>query len=301
MSVRFVTIDAAQAGQRIDNFLITFLKGVPHSRIYRALRKGEVRVNKGRVQATYRLQAKDEVRIPPLRVSETVVIKPSDRLCALLEQSILFENEAVIAINKPAGLAVHAGTDIDCGVIEAFRIMRPALKNLELAHRLDRDTSGCLLLAKNRETLLVLQALQKKHAIHKVYAVLVKGRWTLGKKHVTLALAKNHLRGGERMVVVNDEGKSSETIFEPVKFFKNSTLLRATLITGRTHQIRVHAAESGHPIVGDTKYGDRDFNKKTRAKRLFLHAEKLRFTLPEQKAITIIAEIPEEFYAAENH
>ena len=276
----FITIDDSRAGQRIDNFLVATLKGVPHSRIYKALRKGEVRVNKGRIQATYRLKLDDIVRIPPIRVSETVEVKPSVKLAALLKASILLETEGFIIINKPVGLAVHAGTDIECGVIEAFRHIRPDIKNLSLVHRLDRDTSGCLLLAKNRPTLLALQALQKAHAIEKSYVLLVKGRWSLGRKHVSMALAKNKLLGGERMVVASDDGKPSETIFEPIEIFENTTLVRAQLITGRTHQIRVHVSELGYPIVGDTKYGDKEFNRSVQAKRLFLHAERLAFTLP---------------------
>ena len=296
MTATFITIDESRVGQRIDNFLVATLKGVPHSRIYRALRKGEVRVNKGRVQATYRLKLYDSVRIPPIRVSEVVEIKPSVRLADLLKKSILFENNDLIVINKPVGIAVHAGTDVECGVIEAFRYIRPDVKNLSLVHRLDRDTSGCLLLAKNRQTLVALQVLQKEHAIEKTYALLAKGHWTLGKKHVSMPLAKNKLQGGERMVVVDEnEGKPAETIFEPVEFFGEVTLLRAQLITGRTHQIRVHVTEMGHPIVGDTKYGDREFNRSVHAKRLFLHAEKLAFTLPDQKKIVVIADIPEEF------
>lgn len=298
MPAQLLTIDESHAGQRIDNFLVTALKGVPHSRIYKALRKGEVRVNKGRVQATYRLQSGDIVRLPPLRVSENVVAKPSQRLTELLKQSIIFENNDFMVINKPVGLAVHAGSDVECGLIEAFRQIRPDLKNLSLAHRLDRDTSGCLLLAKNRATLLALQAMHKKHEIQKTYLLLVKGVWTLGKKHVKLALLKNQLFGGERMVVANEEeGKPSETIFEPVKEFGTMSLLRARLITGRTHQIRVHVAHFGHPIIGDVKYGDRDFNKKCaekfKTKRLFLHAEKLVFTLPGQKEF--VFEAPIEF------
>lgn len=292
MQTKFVVIDDSHAGQRIDNFLLNQLKGVPHSRLYKALRKGEVRVNKGRVQAPYRLKMGDSVRLPPLRVSEREVAKPSTSLVDLLMKAILFESDDLIVINKPAGLAVHAGSDVACGLIEAMRFMRPDLNSISLVHRLDRDTSGCLLLAKNRETLLALQALQKTHSIQKNYLLLVKGHWSLGKKHVKLALSKNKLKSGERMVVADDEGKPAETLFEPINFFDETTLLRATLITGRTHQIRVHVAELGFPIVGDTKYGDREFNRKMRAKQLFLHAEKLAFTLPGKKQCKFTAEAP---------
>lgn len=294
---KIVIVDESAVGQRVDNFLVNQLKGVPHSRIYRAIRKGEVRVNKGRVQAVYKLRLGDAVRLPPLRVSENVVVRPSTRLVDCLKKSIIFENNDFIVLNKPAGLAVHGGTDVQCGLIEAFRFMRPDIKNLSLAHRLDRETSGCLLLTKNRPTLLAFQALQKSHDIEKIYTLLVAGVWTLGKKRVTLSLSKNKLLGGERMVIADEEGKPSETLFEPMKEFKDKTLLRAQLITGRTHQIRVHVAQLGHPIIGDEKYGDRATNKKfaeeLHSKRLFLHAEKLAFTLPGQKRFTF--EVPAEF------
>lgn len=297
----FVTIDESHAGQRIDNFLVSQLKGVPHSRIYRALRKGEVRVNKGRVQAVYRLKLGDMVRLPPLRVAEREVHKPSASLADLLSDSIIFENADFMVINKPAGLAVHAGSDVHCGLIEALRQIRPEIKNLSLVHRLDRDTSGCLLLAKNRATLLAFQALQKTQDIQKTYVLIVKGTWEHGKKHVKLALTKNKLQGGERMVVADEDGKPSETLFEPVHFFDGMTLLRARLITGRTHQIRVHVAHLGYPIVGDVKYGDREFNRQFnacyRSKRLFLHAEKLVFSLPTSKTpFTFTASMGEDFY-----
>lgn len=293
----FVTIDESHAGQRIDNFLIFQLKGVPHSRIYRALRKGEVRVNKGRVQAVYRLQLGDMVRLPPLRVSENETPRPSSRLTECLKKAVIFENNDIIVLNKPAGLAVHGGSDVQCGLIEAFRQLRPDIKNLSLVHRLDRETSGCLMLAKNRATLLALQELQKTHEIEKSYLLLVAGIWTLGNQHVKLALSKNYLQGGERMVIADEEGKPSETIFELVRHFEDRTLLRARLITGRTHQIRVHTSHLGHPIIGDEKYGDRATNKKFAltlgTKRLFLHAERLAFTLPGQKRL--VFEAPAEF------
>ena len=293
----FVTIDESHAGQRIDNFLIFQLKGVPRSRIYRALRKGEVRVNKGRVQAVYKLRLGDIVRLPPLRVSENSnePARPSARLTECLKQSIIFENNDFMVLNKRASLAVHGGSDVTCGLIEAFRQIRPDIKNLSLAHRLDRETSGCLLLAKNRVTLLAFQELQKAHEIEKIYVLLVPGIWTQGKKHVKLALMKNQLQGGERRVIADEDGKPSETIFEPVKQFDDCALLRARLITGRTHQIRVHVAHCGHPIIGDEKYGERTVNKKFadqfKTKRLFLHAEKLAFTLPGQKRFTFEAPV----------
>jgi 23S rRNA pseudouridine955/2504/2580 synthase len=296
---KIVTVDESRVGQRIDNFLINQLKGVPHSRIYKALRKGEVRVNKGRIQATYKLKLGDQVRLPPLRVSETVVAKPSQRLTDCLKKAVIFENNDFIVLNKPAGLAVHGGSDVQLGLIEAFRQIRPDIKDLSLVHRLDRETSGCLLLAKNRTTLLEFQTLQKDHAIEKTYSVLVKGVWTLGRQHLKLALMKNHLQAGERMVVADEDGKPSETIFEPIYTFKAVSLIEARLITGRTHQIRVHVAHLNHPIVGDDKYGDREFNKSFAkeygTKRLFLHAKKLVFTLPGKHQFTF--EAPADFPA----
>lgn len=289
MPATILTIDESRAGQRIDNFLVNQFKGVPHSRIYRALRKGEVRVNKGRIQAVYRLKIGDQVRLPPLHVSKIEIVKPSNSLQNCLKKSVLFENNDLIVLNKPAGLAVHGGSDVACGLIEAFRFMRPDIKDLALVHRLDRDTSGCLLLAKNRAALLALQALQKARNIEKYYVLLVKGRWNLGRQHIKLSLTKNKLQAGERVVVSDVDGKPSETIFEPVTFFHGTTLLRAKLITGRTHQIRVHAADVGFPLVGDGKYGDWEFNRqyaeKHREKRLFLHAEKLSFTLFQKKYV----------------
>ncbi|HLD84617.1 MAG TPA: pseudouridine synthase, partial [Coxiellaceae bacterium] len=241
MTAQHIVIDRTASDQRIDNFLIKTMKGVPHSRLYKAIRKGEVRVNKGRVQASYRLKIGDIVRLPPLRVADRDMRKPSASLRACLQKSILFENDDVMILNKPAGLSVHGGSEVPCGLIDALRDMYPNL-DLALAHRLDRDTSGCLLIAKNRSALLAFQAAQKNQAIEKTYFLLVKGAWTRGRQHVKLALLKNELKSGERMVVVDAEaGKPAETIFEPVEIREKVTCLRAQLVTGRTHQIRVHA------------------------------------------------------------
>lgn len=290
MSATIITITDAHADQRIDNFLITMLKGVPRSRIYKALRKGEVRVNRGRIQALYRLKLGDQVRIPPLRVAVREKVAPSKSLRDCVAASILFENDDFIVIDKPAGLAVHGGSEVSCGLIEALRVMRDD-PELSLAHRLDRDTSGCLLIAKNRKTLLELQTLQLAHAVKKKYLLLVSGMWRGGAQRVNLALLKNKLKSGERMVVVDEDGKPAETIFTPRKTYRGYTLVEAELITGRTHQIRVHAAAMGFPIVGDQKYGD-----KTRGKRLFLHAAQLTFTLPgHKKPFHFEAPTPDEF------
>jgi 23S rRNA pseudouridine955/2504/2580 synthase len=297
-AVQFIDIRADQAGQRIDNFLITLEKGVPKSRIYRALRKGEVRVNKGRIKQTYRLQAGDQVRIPPLRVSEKVIITDlSDSLTEALEQSILMEDDALMVINKPSGLAVHAGSQIQLGVIEAMRIIRPDNRFVELVHRLDRDTSGCLVIAKSREALLNLQEQMKNSETDKRYLTLTKGRWPANENIVDLALQKNTLSSGERMVAPDINGKKSKTLFEVKQNFAGCQLVAAKLYTGRTHQIRVHSASQSHPVAGDEKYGDREFNKRLKQfglKRMFLHAWQLSIKHPiTHEPMTFHAELPD--------
>ena len=287
-AVQFIDIRADQAGQRIDNFLITLEKGVPKSRIYRALRKGEVRVNKGRIKQTYRLQAGDQVRIPPLRVSEKVIITElSDSLTDVLEQSILMEDDHLLVINKPSGLAVHA----------AMRIIRPDNRFVELVHRLDRDTSGCLVMAKSREALLNLQEQMKNAETDKRYLTLTKGRWPATENIVDLALQKNTLSSGERMVATDVNGKKSKTLFEVKQNFTGCQLVAAKLYTGRTHQIRVHSSSQSHPVGGDEKYGDREFNKRLKQfglKRMFLHAWQLSIKHPiTQKPLTFNAELPD--------
>ncbi|THK42411.1 23S rRNA pseudouridine(955/2504/2580) synthase RluC [Methylophaga sp. SB9B] len=297
-AVQFIDIRADQAGQRIDNFLITLEKGVPKSRIYRALRKGEVRVNKGRIKQTYRLQAGDQVRIPPLRVSEKVIITDlSDSLTEALEQSILMEDDALLVINKPSGLAVHAGSQIQLGVIEAMRIIRPDNRFVELVHRLDRDTSGCLVIAKSREALLNLQEQMKNSETDKRYLTLTKGHWPANENIVDLALQKNTLSSGERMVAPDINGKKSKTLFEVKQNFADCQLVAAKLYTGRTHQIRVHSASQSHPVAGDEKYGDREFNKRLKQfglKRMFLHAWQLSIKHPiTHEPVTFHAELPD--------
>lgn len=283
--VRFVDIDPERAGQRIDNFLITALKGVPKSRVYRMLRKGEVRVNKGRVKATYRLVAGDSVRIPPVRVAEAGdKVLPSDRVLQRIESSILLEEKGFLVLNKPSGIAVHGGSGISFGVIEALRALRPEAPFLELVHRLDRDTSGCLVIAKRRSVLRELHRLLREDGMQKHYLALIKGSWQGGERRVTAALRKNTLRSGERVVVVDPiEGKQALSLFRPVTRYRNATLVDVTLKTGRTHQIRVHAQSIGQPIAGDDKYGDDAFSgilRKQGLKRLFLHAHSLAFRLP---------------------
>jgi 23S rRNA pseudouridine955/2504/2580 synthase len=297
------TIDADHAGQRVDNFLISRLKGLPKSHLYRILRKGEVRVNKKRIKPDYRLQAKDNLRIPPLRLSvgsEAPPI-PSQSAQSLLTQRILYEDANLLVINKPAGMAVHGGSGINFGVIEALRHMRPKERNLELVHRLDRDTSGCLLLAKKPSILKQLHELMRNGHIEKLYVTLVKGYWPKDRYSVDAPLKKYELRSGERMVNVHPEGKTALTEFQVIKRFATTTLLEAHLKTGRTHQIRVHAKHVGHPVVGDEKYGDKEFNKELRkqgCKRLFLHASSLAFTLPEaEQPIKVTAELDADLQA----
>lgn len=282
--VYYLTVEADYADQRIDNFLMARLKGVPKSRIYRIMRKGEVRVNKKRVQPSYRLQAGDEIRVPPVAVSEKPVTPtPGKSLVELLQQRILFEDKHFFIINKPSGIPVHGGTSVGIGVIEVMRTMYPKLPQLELVHRLDMDTSGCLVLAKKRSALRELHELWREGKVKKVYLALTRGHWKSSELRVDLPLKKNFLSSGERIVRVDKEGKESITQFKVVETYADAELVEATLLTGRTHQIRVHSQHYHHQIAGDDKYGDKEFSKKMRElglKRLFLHAKKVEFTLP---------------------
>lgn len=283
---RIVEVDDDRAGQRIDNFLLASLKGVPKSRVYRMLRKGEVRVNKGRIKASYRLQSGDAVRIPPVRVAEAgAPANPGTQVLQRIESSILAEEKGFLLLNKPTGIAVHGGSGLSYGVIEALRVLRPEAPYLELVHRLDRDTSGCLLIAKRRSVLREMHRLLREEGMDKRYLALVKGQWQGGERRVDAPLLKNTLKSGERVVTVSAEGKSAVSIFRPVTVFADASLVEVRLLTGRTHQIRVHAASIGHPIAGDEKYGDEAFNRQMKAygvRRLFLHARSLRFTLNTQ-------------------
>lgn len=296
--VQFLEVEPELAGQRIDNFLRVRLKGVPKTMIYRILRKGEVRVNKGRIKPEYKLQAGDVVRVPPLRMADADEPAPlAQGLLERLEASIVFEDKALIVINKPAGIAVHGGSGLNYGVIEAFRQLRPDAKELELVHRLDRDTSGLLMIAKKRSMLRHLHAALRGDGVDKRYMALVRGSWPTAKKQVNAPLLKNTLRSGERMVEVNDEGKQALTLFKVLRRFGEfATLIEASPVTGRTHQIRVHALHAGHSIAGDSKYGDEDFTREVRelgGKRLFLHAYALRIPLPEGGEISFEAPVDE--------
>ncbi|MGS2720054.1 23S rRNA pseudouridine(955/2504/2580) synthase RluC [Paraglaciecola aestuariivivens] len=282
--VQFVDIDPSLEGQRIDNYLRTFLKGVPKSLIYRILRKGEVRVNKKRVKPEYKLKANDQLRIPPIRVSEPTEL-PSTNLdkVSVLEHCILFEDDWLIVLNKPSGTAVHGGSGLSFGVIEALRALRPQQKFLELVHRLDRDTSGCLLVAKKRSALKVLHEQLRDKKVDKRYQALVAGEWAANRFKVKAPLLKNTLKSGERVVLVDEEGKPSETRYRVLESFAQGTLVEASPITGRTHQIRVHCLHAGHPIGGDNRYGDQAFDELAKQRglnRLFLHAHSLAFIHP---------------------
>ncbi|MBL4828695.1 MAG: 23S rRNA pseudouridine(955/2504/2580) synthase RluC [Aliivibrio sp.] len=281
--VHFVDIDDDFAGQRIDNFLRARLKNVPKSMIYRIIRKGEVRVNKGRIKPEYKLQDGDTVRIPPVKVPEPDErALPNTKLnrVAELEQCIIYEDVVLLVLNKPSGTAVHGGSGLKFGVIEALRALRPDARFLELVHRIDRDTSGILLIAKKRSALRRLQEQFRNKTVQKYYFALVMGAWKSTCKKVEAPLLKNEVNS---IVRVNPNGKESETRFKVLERFEHATLVQASPITGRTHQIRVHAQYTGHPIAWDDRYGDRRFDAHT-AKvgldRLFLHAANIKFTHP---------------------
>lgn len=283
--VQFITIEPDQAGQRVDNFLRTYLKGVPKSLIYRILRKGEVRANKKRIKPEYKLQADDVLRIPPVKVAQPDAL-PSTKLNKVseIEQQILFEDDLLIVLNKASGTAVHGGSGLSFGVIEALRALRPQAKFLELVHRLDRDTSGCLLVAKRRSCLIDLHAQLREKQVDKRYQALVAGCWPANRFKVKAPLQKNILKSGERLVSVSLDGKPSETHFRILQAYADATLVEASPITGRTHQIRVHCLHAGHPIAGDDKYGNTAFDQKMQTiglHRLFLHAHSIAFTHPK--------------------
>jgi 23S rRNA pseudouridine955/2504/2580 synthase len=301
-AVRHVEVGPGEGGQRLDNFLLRTLKGVPRSHIYRLLRRGEVRVNGGRAKPEHRLAEGDSVRLPPVRVAaeEAPGAVPA-RLRATVREAIVHEDERVLVIDKPAGLAVHGGSGLSFGVIEALRADRPQAE-LELAHRLDRDTSGLLVVAKDRGSLRVLHALLRDGAVDKTYLALLAGRWTLGRKRIDAPLATHHRQGGERTVTVHAAGKPSASTFRPIeRFGAEATLVEVDIHTGRTHQIRVHAAFAGHPVAGDPKYGDREFNlrmKERGLERMFLHAHALAFTWPDTgRKCRWVAALPPELKA----
>lgn len=296
--VRLVTVTENQDGQRIDNYLFRIFKGVPKSHVYRILRSGEVRVNKKRIDQTYRLQAGDIIRIPPVKTAEREEKRIPDA-----RFDILYEDDSILVINKPAGVAVHGGSGVSFGVIEQLRAMRPEAKFLELVHRLDKETSGILVLAKKRSALTRLHEQIREGAIDKHYQALVHGNWKNQRQHVRLPLLKYHTADGERRVRVDAAGQASHTVFNVLRHYPDFTLLEAELKTGRTHQIRVHLASSGFVIAGDEKYGDYELNRQLQKgkkgedalKRMFLHACKITFVHPETgKPVTITAPLPDE-------
>ncbi len=284
---RLQRVSEEESGQRLDNFLLRHTHGVPKTRVYRAIRKGEVRVNKGRAKPEYKLTTGDEVRIPPLaegvaRSADT----PSLGWERRIRESVVWETTDFLAINKPTGLAVHGGSGVRLGLIEALRRLFPEERYLELVHRLDRDTSGLVLIAKNARTLRELHQQLRNDLVDKRYLALVAGRWPAYRASVSAPLAKHHTISGERIVKVTADGKAAETTFRVLERFAGATLIEAKPVTGRTHQIRVHSLHCGHPILGDTKY-ETELSRRCCAgapiKRLFLHAGGISFKLAGEK------------------
>ena len=293
VGVHHLSVGEDSVGQRLDNFLIRELRGVPKTRLYRALRKGEIRVNKGRVKADYRLAEGDLVRIPPLRRPSPTEPAPVPRYWAeQIQQRIVYEDDNLLVINKPSGIAVHGGSGLSFGLIESLRQLRPADRYLELVHRLDRDTSGLIMIARRPAMLRELHRQLREDMVDKRYLALVAGSWPRSLRVVEAPLEKNVLQSGERMVRVAREGKRSVTEFAIVERFSQATLVEAKPITGRTHQIRVHARHAGFPLLGDDKYSDENTAALCRTlglQRLFLHARSLRLTLPEQGVLELVA------------
>ena len=308
LEVKWLTVDEESAGQRLDNFLIRHLKGVPKTHVYRIIRSGEVRVNKGRASADTRIEAGDVVRLPPVRISDKVAEKAA-RPAPGREFPLLLEDDALMAIDKPAGVAVHGGSGVSFGVIEQLRQARPQAKLLELVHRLDRETSGILLVAKKRSALKHIQDQFRERETGKTYLALVQGNWPEKLKVIDCFLLKYLLPDGERRVRVtasdDPDGMRSITLVKVAQRLEGCTLLEVTIKTGRTHQIRVHLASQGHPIAGDDKYGDFEWNKalnKQGLKRMFLHAWRLEFTHPATgKRITLKSPLPPELQLYANH
>jgi 23S rRNA pseudouridine955/2504/2580 synthase len=295
-SVTWIVVGEEGAGQRIDNFLLRHLKGVPKSHVYRVVRSGEVRVNSGRIKPDHRLQVGDRIRVPPVRVAEP---KPSK--ARPLNLPVVFEDAALIVIDKPSGIAVHGGSGVSYGVIESLRAERPQAKFLELAHRLDRDTSGLLLVAKKRSALVELHRMLREGEVDKVYLAVVKGSWGRKESEIRESLHKYVNAQGERRVSVQEDGKAAVTRVKPLKLHDDFSFLELKLLTGRTHQIRVHLAHAGHPVLGDDKYGDFPLNRslaKEGVKRLLLHASRLSLRHPlEKEKLSFESKLPEEMGA----
>ncbi len=288
-------VGASNNGQRVDNFLLSRLKGVPRSLLYKLIRKGRVRVNGKRTKPVYKLQLGDKVRIPPLRVATRNASDIPDYWLRVFAGRIIYEDEQLVVIDKPAGISVHRGSGVEWGVIDVLKAMRTDAGNWSLVHRLDRDTSGCLLIAKNRQALLQVQDLFRSRSINKHYLALSCGRWPDETHIIEAPLLKNTLQSGERMVVVDTAGKPAISHFYPIERYADASLVRVSIETGRTHQIRVHAQYGGHPLAGDTRYGDKSFNQSVRQrglKRLFLHASTLEFEYHQR--ISVECPLPEE-------
>jgi 23S rRNA pseudouridine955/2504/2580 synthase len=299
--VRHVEIGDEEAGRRLDQFLLRLFGTVPKSRVYRLVRKGEVRVNGRRADPSQRLALHDRVRVPPVRIEpEGAPARVPHALLEVMRRSILVEDKRLLVINKPSGIAVHGGSGVSFGVIEALRALMPE-EPLELVHRLDRDTSGCLLIARQRSALRTLHALLREGLFEKRYLALVKGHWGHGRARIDVPLLTDTRVGGERTVRAHPSGKAALSEFHPVDFFgKRATLMEVMLYTGRTHQIRVHAAHAGHVVAGDDKYGESAFNQELAEiglKRMFLHAHSVSFEWPQGGAFSASAPLPEDLAA----
>lgn len=297
--VRYISLENQDTGQRIDNFLIKQLKGVPKSHIYRLLRKGQIRLNKKRCKPEQRLQEGDLLRLPPLRLANKNATLPlPSHIVSELENAIEYEDKSLLILNKPSGISVHGGSQSVWGIIEILKQGFPHAQNWELAHRLDKETSGCLIIAKQRSILRELHELLRTGEIEKRYLALLEGEWRGNSRYVAMKLRKNVDISGERKVIVSKSGKVSRSYFRPILRFKHATLMEITLDTGRMHQIRVQAAELGHPVAGDTKYGTKEFNqfmRKLGCKRLFLHASAVSFVLPSQnRQINVSIDLDDE-------
>lgn len=291
--VRHLQVATEYAGQRLDNFLCRELKGLPKTRIYRLLRRGEVRVNGGRVRPDYRLQPGDRLRLPPMRLGVRAAgNEPSERILQRIEQAIVYEDEYLLILDKPSGLAVHGGSGLAYGVIEALRVRRPGAPFLDLAHRLDRDTSGCLIIAKHPATLREIHTLLRKGRVEKRYLALLEGELADGPLRVEAPLQRQQGRGQPDSMRVSATGRAALTVFHPLEYCSGWTLAEVELLTGRMHQIRVHAACAGHPVAGDERYGNHEANRTLRRlglRRLFLHATHLAFELSDRARVTVQA------------
>jgi 23S rRNA pseudouridine955/2504/2580 synthase len=297
--VQHLTVTSDQAGRRIDNYLTGHFTEIPRTRIYKMLRKGEVRVNSARVKQDYRIMTNDIIRVPPVytRPKTAYEYQPPVQLLDQVANAIVYEDEFLLVMNKPAGLAVHGGKTEKSGLIEILRKLRPADAGLELVHRLDKQTSGCLLIARDHRTLRKLHNLLREHKVKKHYLALLRGNLRTAQE-ITKPLRKNELRSGQRLVQVDNAGKQAITRFHPVTRYRQANLVQVEIATGRMHQIRVHAASMGHPVAGDDKYGDREFNKSMKLiglNRMFLHAGSLTLKLPYSGQVkTFEAPLPDD-------